>query len=510
MRAFGASPAGLAGRKQLLGALLLGFALRLFFVWRFPLIAGDTGIYAELARNWLDHGVYGLWLGGHLTPVDMRAPGYPAFLAAVFSVFGRSLFAVMVVQAFLDTLTCMLTSAIAAWLAPIGSRARVAAAAAWLAALCPFVANYTATPLTEVLATFLTAAALLLLLLALGPVETAPQHSESSRLFFLGAFLVGLGTLVRPETPLLLAAVGLVLCIRWRRVRDWPRLLRAAMLMALGLALPLLPWAARNYVALHEVQFLAPRYAELPGEFVPRGFYAWNNTWLVRFRDVYLVPWKLDHEPIPFRDLNPAAFDSPEVRARVEVLFDQYNEETEYTPALDAEFAALARERTARHPLRTFLWIPLQRAATFWFTPRTELLPYSGHLWPLAEMWDDDPVDFSVTVFLGFLNFLFVGLALTGAWILWRRTAANWEGCHPACPDPASAGRGERSEGSAVPAAMHSDVARLGLWVIVAFVVVRTAFLTQIETPEPRYVVVCFPALLALAAQLWSRPSNAS
>jgi 4-amino-4-deoxy-L-arabinose transferase-like glycosyltransferase len=473
-------------RKHLLGAVLLGLALRLFFVWRFPLIAGDTGIYEELARNWLDHSVYGLWLSGHLTPVDMRAPGYPAFLAAVISLFGRSLFAVMVVQAFLDLATCLLTSAIAAWLAPQGSRARVAAAAAWFAALCPFVANYAATPLTEVLATFLTTAALLLLLLALGPVDTAPHRSESSRLFFLGAFIAGLGTLVRPETPLLLAAVGLVLCIRWRRVRDWPRLLRAGMLMALGLALPLLPWAARNYFTLGEVQFLAPRHAELPGELVPRGFYAWNNTWLVRFRDVYLVPWKLDHEPIPFEDLNPAAFDSPEERARVAALFERYNEDTTYTPALDAEFAALARQRTARHPLRTFLWVPLQRAATLWFTPRTELLPYSGHLWPLAQKWEEDPVDFLVTVGFGFLNFLFVGLALAGAWSLWHSATADAQ------------------------TSTSSNAARLGLWVIVAFVVVRTAFLTQVETPEPRYVVVCFPALLALAAQLWTRRSSAS
>jgi hypothetical protein len=32
------------------------------------------------------------------------------------------------------------------------------------------------------------------------------------------------------------------------------------------------------------------------------------------------------------------------------------------------------------------------------------------------------------------------------------------------------------------------------------YILVRTAFLTTLETPEPRYVLVCFPALLALAA----------
>ena len=34
------------------------------------------------------------------------------------------------------------------------------------------------------------------------------------------------------------------------------------------------------------------------------------------------------------------------------------------------------------------------------------------------------------------------------------------------------------------------------------------AFLTTVETPEPRYVVVCFPILLALAAQLFARRSD--
>ena len=43
---------------------------------------------------------------------------------------------------------------------------------------------------------------------------------------------------------------------------------------------------------------------------------------------------------------------------------------------------------------------------------------------------------------------------------------------------------------------------------IVAFIVLRTAFLTTLETPEPRYVLVCFPALIALAAQIFARPRD--
>src|SRR5277367_7128846 len=104
---------------HLAGALLCGLALRIFFVARFPFYAGDTKFYEELARNWLDHGVYGLFVRGVLTPVDMRVPGYPAFLAAIYFAIGRNARAVMVVQALVDLGTCVLAALIAARLATV-------------------------------------------------------------------------------------------------------------------------------------------------------------------------------------------------------------------------------------------------------------------------------------------------------------------------------------------------------------------------------------------------------
>ena len=62
--------------------------------------------YIELAWNWLKKGIYGFPIGGILTPVDMRVPGYPAFLAAIFTFAGKSEHAVMLVQVFVDLATC--------------------------------------------------------------------------------------------------------------------------------------------------------------------------------------------------------------------------------------------------------------------------------------------------------------------------------------------------------------------------------------------------------------------
>ena len=75
-------------------------------------------------------------------------------------VFGRTIRAIVLSQVALDLGTCFLTAALSAALAPVAGRRRVAIAALWLAATCPFLANYSAVVLTEVLATFLTTAAL--------------------------------------------------------------------------------------------------------------------------------------------------------------------------------------------------------------------------------------------------------------------------------------------------------------------------------------------------------------
>jgi len=462
---------------HLAAALLAGIALRLFFVAHFSPYSGDTKFYEELARNWLDHGTYGLFFHGRLVPVNMRMPGYPAFLAAIYAVFGRTHKAILFVQVVVDLATCILAALIAARLAPASKRTLAATVALWMAALCPFTANYSAVVLTEVLATFLTTLALFVFVCILGqpsmdkPLRSFDRKSLLSAVgwFLLGGVVVGLGTLVRPEAPLLLIAAGLVLSVRWRRRADWSKLALAVSWMIVGLLLPLMPWAMRNSRTMGQIQFLAPRYAETQADFIPRGFYEWTRTWVVQFNDAYFVTWKLGKAPIPIDTLPGSAFDSAAERARVDVLFRRYNNDLKMTPALDRDFALLARERTARHPMRTFVLIPVSRAWMIWFTPRIELLPYSGKLWPPGEKWRDNRMDFGTTLGFGILNCIYLGLAIVGAWRCRE---------HPA------------------------------LALLITYVVVRTAFLTQLQTVEPRYVIVCFPVVLALGALAFAAPQR--
>jgi 4-amino-4-deoxy-L-arabinose transferase-like glycosyltransferase len=280
-----------------------------------------------------------------------------------------------------------------------------------------------------------------------------------------------MGTLFRPETPLLLVAAWIVMAFIWLRKRRILFCLRLVALSAVGCALPLAPWAVRNAVTLHEVEFLAPKNSNLPGELVAYGFMAWEKTWLFRVKDCYLVPWKLNGEVINLEDIPGRAFDTAEERERVAAILEQYDNDVTIRPEEDAEFGKLARERTARHPLRTYVWLPAARAFTIWFTPRIELLPFSGKVFPLRQAWQEDPIDQSITVGFFLLNALYVGLAVWGGWRISR----------------------------------ESPSLRLAVALLFGYVLLRTAFLTTLETPEPRYVLVCFPAILALAGQVFTR-----
>jgi len=182
---------------------------------------------------------------------------------------------------------------------------------------------------------------------------------------------------------------------------------------------PLAPWASRNAHTLGRVQFLAPRYAQSFGEMVPTGFYAWTQTWMFLSRDAYLFSWKLPVDPISLNHLPAYTFDSPEERNRVASLLDRYNRERGMSRPMDMEFAKLARERTRRRPFQSYVWIPIERTAAMWFTPRIALLPYSGEIWPLRDGWRQSPTGFEVTLGLALLNFLYAGLALLGV-LNWR------------------------------------------------------------------------------------------
>lgn len=460
----------LGHRSRVLVLLLLALSLRLFLALEFPNVGGDSPIYENLARNLLHFGIYShqpAEVAFVPPPSLIRTPGYPLFLAVIYAVAGDSNdTAVRMGQAFLDTFTCWLIALIVFKMArgELDARQRLAQAALGLAALCPFVANYTASILTEVPTVALMVAALLF---AVNAIESPAEY----RHWFLCGLFTGLATLFRPESGLwLVALIPALIGFAWRE-RNVGDLLSKGLVIGFGLLLPLVPWTARNLVTMNTFQPLAPVNAEDPGEFVPRGYLHWCRTWLWQAHQVEGFLWSLEESPLSIHGLPPTAIGGPAEREKLQSLFQEYNASLTLTPTLDDQFNALARQRMRAHPWKYYLQLPALRGLALWFTPRREILPLDGVLLPVRQAWESDPHDFLFTLLLFLINCGYVGAAVVGAWKLRRQ---EW----------------------------------LGL--LLLLILSRTVFFAYFTFPEPRYVLEAYPAVIILAAFAFTSKAKAA
>ena len=461
-----------------LAATLAGLALRLVFVLHFPAVVDDSRLYADIAENWLQHGVYGITNSSEVVPTLSRLPGYPAFLAAIFALFGWSNFrAVLLIQVLLDLCTCFLIADLARRM--VSSRA--ARAAFLLSALCPFLANYAAAALTETLEIFFTALALDLAICGLAALREGLNRTRTAALWLSCGLSVGACILLRPDGGILFAAIGgYLLLFLFRRNSRAHRaepannspapiapIFLAAALLTVGAFGPLMPWTMRNLHTLHKFQPLAPRYANDSDELVMAGFNRWTKTWIADFTSVQEIYWKVPGDEIDISRLPRRAFDSAGQREQTQQLFAGYNQDHDVTPEVDARFAALAADRIHAVPLRYYFWLPTLRIADVWLRPRTELLPSDPRWWE----FNDDPVWLTVSIVFGLLNLLYVAAAVAGLF-RWR----------------------------SLPGA--------GLFLL--FLGMRSLFLATLENPEPRYTLECYPIVVVAAVVSFIHNSNAS
>src|SRR5690242_18293787 len=203
--------------------LLIALAFRISVAHWLPNDTPDDGrVYAQMARNVLEQHVYSHDPEAPFSPSLIRLPGYPLFLASVYSVFGhQNNGAVRIVQALIDTATCGLIALLAFCWQPDEKKKRISALAALaLAAVCPFTTIYTATILTEVLTNFLLVALLLASTFGLRGTSTTedteknPQGLKSNLAWWTLAGLIGgVAVMMRPDAGLFLAAVGITLVI---------------------------------------------------------------------------------------------------------------------------------------------------------------------------------------------------------------------------------------------------------------------------------------------------------
>ena len=500
--------------------LLVAFGFRLFVALRLPNDTPDDGrVYAQIARNVLEHHVYSHEEQAPFVPSLIRLPGYPLFLSAIYSIAGHTNnTAVRIVQAIIDTATCILVALVAFQWTADEQRKRISSLAAFtLAALCPFTTIYVATILTEVPTSFL---AVLLCLLATLAFKSSSRR-RSLILWLLAGLTAGLAVFFRPDSGLFAAATGLtILLSTLNAARDTQKFFNrfsksvlSAAVFSFAFCLVLVPWTIRNRRVFGVFQPLSPAHGEMPGEFVPRGYLMWLRTWLDDGRYIGPVLWRLDTSRIPIEAYPKRAFDSSAERDRVAALMDKYNhpvdeEDTtatptpspspatpdqtkqsdeatdedeeeeeaeedpgaddpsnvEMTPEIDAAFAQLARERIARAPFQYYVMLPLKRARSLWFDTHSQYYPFEGELFPLDYMDYSIHQQYWLPLFAG-LTWAYTLLGALGAWCLLRA---------------------RRKE------------ARLWLALAGLIIFLRLGFFSTLENPEPRYVVEIFPFLAIL------------
>jgi len=510
----------LGERKKLwVFLILVALSFRLFIALRLPNDTPDDGrVYAQIARNVLEQHVYSHEEQAPFTPSLIRLPGYPLFLAAIYSVTGHgNNTAVRIVHAFIDTATCILIALVAfAWTSDPRRKNTAAVSALALAVVCPFTTIYVATILTEVPTSFLAVTLCLLTTLAL-------KSPEKRHLWFLAGLIAGLAVFFRPDSGLFAAAVGVTILLSSSILkRSFSRAVLSAAIFSIAFCLVLVPWTIRNRRVFGVFQPLSPAHGEMPGEFVPRGYLMWLRTWLDDGRYIGPVLWRLDTSQIPIEAFPKRAFDSNEERDRVAALLAKYNHQeeeaeataisepapqpgpspeassspqanptvesspdeeesdeesddepeedvgsdeesdVEMTPEIDAAFAQLARERIARSPIRYYFVLPVKRAGSLWFDTHSQYYPFDGNLFPLRDLDYQHHQQYWLPLFV-VLTWIYTILGIVGAWFLWRSKSGR-------------------------------------VWLLLASLIMflRLGFFSTLENPEPRYVVELFPFLAIL------------
>jgi 4-amino-4-deoxy-L-arabinose transferase-like glycosyltransferase len=188
-------------------------------------------------------------------PEVLRTPGYPAFVAVMYRLFGIRQIAVVVPQAIAFGIICLLVYAFTRKIAP----KRVAIAAAFCAALYPPFPYFGALVLTELWTTFLLTIAVWLTIRAV--------QSDGFADFVWGGIALACTALTRPVfvlLPFALVSVGILgsLPDRRRMVR-WLVMLAAAVVT-------LLPWFGYTHHYFHKVTIS-------PAGGIGRA--TWEGTW---------------------------------------------------------------------------------------------------------------------------------------------------------------------------------------------------------------------------------------
>ena len=235
-----------------MAALLVRVGYALFFVEPEYLLTEDQALYIQLAQQFPN--------SGFLEVSTERVPGYPLFIASIYTLFGEGLWNVISIQILLDSISCVVIALMAKSLFGKGF---------WVAGILSAInlnmVILSASLLTDTLFLFL----FILFLFSL----LQYFHSDKIIWFFLLVLFISSATLVRAASYYLLPflLVGLVSLRIWQR--DSILKITTLIIMYLGVTAILLGGIhQRNYEQYGSMEFVSQTGTAILGWVVPATF----------------------------------------------------------------------------------------------------------------------------------------------------------------------------------------------------------------------------------------------
>lgn len=269
-------------------------------------------------------------------PEVIRTPGYPAFIAAVYVVFGvGNDMAVAIAQAFVFLAICWLVFLIARRAA--GQRSAIAAAA--MTALYSPLPYFGSLIVTELWTAFMATAAILMCL-------RATQHGQIRDYVIAGALFTAT-TMVRPAFVLMPFFFVIAVPMLVKRQRT-AAALKGWAALAITAAICLVPWLTYNYVNLGQ-------FTLSPAGGVGRGLWegSWQGKWSGRLQSELTL---LAEQTADREELNRLVHDKASENALpADPMLQYVNEWRDIHDFWDAPTDPLARQRVRIEADRMYL-----------------------------------------------------------------------------------------------------------------------------------------------------------
>jgi hypothetical protein len=335
----------------------------IFFIFAFPEYGGDSRVYTLVAKNILyGCGVSISELGSDICVPHFggnQGPGYPAFIALIWSLSGHSDLAVRLLQAIIYIMSIVY---VVNSIHQYTSSLKKALIVGLVLAISPLHVAWPRFIFTETLALAGTLWVFGALILSF--------HNRKLRILPIGIGLICV-TFIRLDSILLVIPVAITAFIIHKPLDAVKR----GLIVGMILAVPWCGWLARNaHVGLENV--FVPVAVSLNAK--APGMFSWVRVWSTNQYSsigVHFPVYAGDYDKISVAE---EAYSTPKEREIVTALLKdlQTYKNMPFPPHIDSKFSLLAQSRIKADPLEYFIIVPVKRIFNFWSNPN------AGYGWP--------------------------------------------------------------------------------------------------------------------------------